>query len=249
VDAPSWVGPLNSEEPAHPQFLASRGYAVLQVNFRGSSGYGQSFQTAGIGEFAGRMQDDLLDAVRWAVDGGIADPDRVAIMGWSYGGYAALVGLAMTPDVFACGISVGGPTDLASLIESFPPYWTVDLSMWHDYVGDPTSPQDREEMTRKSPLTYAQHVRRPALIVHGAKDVRVRIDQSERMVRALRAAGKPVEYYRFPTWAMALAGGCTGSSSCAEPKRFCSAAWADARAVSTRSKRSRGCGRASSETH
>ncbi len=189
-----WVDPLYAADPVHPQFLASRGYAVLQVNFRGSSGYGQAFRAAAIGEFAGKMHDDLLDAVRWAADAGIADPDRVAIMGWSYGGYAALVGLAMTPGAFACGISIAGPTDLASLIESFPPYWTVDLSMWHDYVGDPALAQDREEMTRKSPLTHARSVERPVLIVHGAQDVRVRIDQAERMVHALGAAGKPVEY-------------------------------------------------------
>src|SRR5688500_17209659 len=189
-----WADPLRSEDPAHPQFLASRGYAVLQVNFRGSAGYGQSLQSAGMGEVAGRMHEELLAWVRWAVDAGIADPDRIAIAGWSYGGYAALVGLAMTPDVFACGVSVAGPTDLASLIESFPPYWTVDLSMWHDFVGDPDVPADREEMIRRSPLAYAQQVRRPLLMVHGARDVRVRIDQAERMVQALRAAGKQIEY-------------------------------------------------------
>ena len=193
-----WSDPLHTDDPAHPQFLANRGYAVLQVNYRGSTGYGQSLQTAGMGEFAGRMHDDLLDATRWAVDRGIADPRRVAIAGWSYGGYAALIGLAKTPDVFACGISVGGPTDLPSLIESFPPYWTNSLSMWHDYVGDPRVPEDRAEMQRKSPLTYVRDVRRPVLIVHGAKDVRVRIDQSERMVQALRSAGKEVEYLPIP---------------------------------------------------
>ena len=130
---------------AYAQFLANRGYAVLQVDFRGSTGYGRAFEQAGMGEFAGRMQEDLLDAVRWAVGAGIADPARVAIMGWSYGGYAALVGLTLTPEAFACGISLNGPTDLASLIESFPPYWTVDLSKWHDYVGDPAVPEDREK--------------------------------------------------------------------------------------------------------
>lgn len=190
----TWSDPTRSEDMALAQFLANRGYAVLQVDFRGSTGYGRSFLTAAIGEFAGKMQDDLLDAVRWAVDRGIADQSRVAVMGWSYGGYAALVGLTMTPEVFACGVSLGGPTDLATLIESFPPYWTVDLSMWHDYVGEPGNPEDREEMTRRSPLTHAQAMQRPVLIVHGAKDVRVRIDQAERMVDALRRAGKPVEY-------------------------------------------------------
>ena len=189
-----WGNPMQSEDVTPVQFLANRGYAVLQVDFRGSSGYGRGFLNAAMGEFAGKMQDDLLDAVHWTVAGGIADPDRVAIVGWSYGGYAALVSLTMTPKVFACGISLAGPTDLATLIESFPPYWTVDLSMWHDYVGDPGIAEDRKDMTRKSPLPYAQNVERPVLIVHGANDVRVRIDQSKRMVEALRRAGKPVEY-------------------------------------------------------
>ena len=187
-----------SDDTTNAQFLADRGYAVLQVDFRGSAGYGRRFLTAAIGEFAGKMQEDLLDAVRWAVDGGIADPARVAIMGWSYGGYAALVGLTMPPDTFACGISLSAPTDLASLIESFPPYWTVDLSMWRDFVGNPAIALDREEMTRKSPLSYASKLQRPLLIMHGAKDVRVRIDQAERMVEALRRAGKPVEYLAIP---------------------------------------------------
>lgn len=189
-----WGDPVQSGDAAQAQFLANRGYAVLQVDFRGSTGYGHRFLSAGLGEFAGKMQDDLLDAVRWAVETGAADPARIAIMGWSYGGYAALIGLTMTPEVFACGVSLAGPTDLASLIESFPPYWTVDLTMWHDYVGDPGNPNDREEMTRKSPLTHAQKLQRPVLIVQGTKDVRVRPDQAERMVEALRRAGKPVEY-------------------------------------------------------
>lgn len=190
------ANPLQSEDAANAQFLANRGYAVLQVDFRGSMGYGKTLLNAGVGEFAGKMHDDLLDAVRWAVDNGIADKHRVAIMGWSYGGYAALVGMTMTPDTFACGISLAGPTDLATLIESFPPYW-ADLSMWHDYVGNPKIAQDREDMTRKSPLTHAASAKKPILIVHGVQDVRVRIDQSDRMVQALRQAGKPVEYERI----------------------------------------------------
>lgn len=186
--------PYRSEDAEDAQFLANRGYAVLQVDFRGSTGYGKQHLTAAIGEFAGKMHEDLLDAVAWAVDKGIADPARVAIKGWSYGGYAAMVGLTLTPKTFACGISLGGPTDLASLIESFPPYWRTDLSMWHDYVGNPAIAQDRDDMTLRSPLTHAAKLERPLLIMHGAKDVRVRIDQAERMVAALRQAGKPVQY-------------------------------------------------------
>jgi dipeptidyl aminopeptidase/acylaminoacyl peptidase len=194
----AWGDPVSSDDAGYAQFLANRGYAVLQVDFRGSTGYGRSFSMAGMEEFAGRMQEDLLDAVRWAVDGGIADPARVAIMGWSYGGYAALTGLAMTPEVFACGVSIAGPTDLASLIESFPPYWTPDLSLWHDFVGDPAIAEDREEMKQKSPLYHADKVQRPVLIVHGVRDVRVRVDQSDSMVAALKRAGKAVEYLRIP---------------------------------------------------
>jgi dipeptidyl aminopeptidase/acylaminoacyl peptidase len=194
----TWSDPISSQDAGYAQFLASRGYAVLQVNFRGSTGYGRRFLNAGMGEFAGGMQDDLQDAVRWAVDEGIADPARVAIMGWSYGGYAALSALGMTPDAFACGVSLAGPTDLASLIESFPPYWTLDLSRWHDFVGNPEIPADREEMKQKSPLQHVHKIRKPVLIVHGVRDVRVRVDQSDRMVAALRRAGKPVEYLRIP---------------------------------------------------
>jgi dipeptidyl aminopeptidase/acylaminoacyl peptidase len=190
--------PYRSIEADEARFLANRGYAVLQVDFRGSTGYGKHFQNAAIGEFAGKMHDDLLDAVRWAVDSGVADPARVAIMGWSYGGYAAMVGMTLTPETFACGISLAGPTDLASLIEGFPPYWTTELTQWKDFVGNPAIAQDREEMTSKSPLTHAGKLQRPLLIVHGAQDVRVRIDQATRMVEALKRAGKPVEYLAIP---------------------------------------------------
>jgi dipeptidyl aminopeptidase/acylaminoacyl peptidase len=194
----TWGNPLRSEDAMYAQFLANRGYAVLQINFRGSSGYGRRFTGAAIGEFGGKMQDDLHDAMQWAVKAGIADPARVAIMGWSYGGYAALLGLATTPKTFACGVSLGGPTDLPSLIESFPPYWKTDLTAWYDYVGNPAIPDDRRHMTEKSPLHHAEKLERPVLIVQGENDVRVRPDQSVRMFDALRRAGKPVEYLAVP---------------------------------------------------
>lgn len=190
----SWGNPLRSDDASYAQFLANRGYAVLQVNFRGSTGYGQRFLTAAVGEFAGRMQDDLHDAVAWAIERGIADPARVAIMGWSYGGYAALVGMTMTPAAFACGVSLAGPTDLPSLVESFPPYWKVDLAAWHDYVGNPAVSEDRAEMIARSPLHHAHDAKRPVLLIHGTNDVRVRADQSRRMAEALRQAGVPVEH-------------------------------------------------------
>jgi dipeptidyl aminopeptidase/acylaminoacyl peptidase len=192
------------EDAAFAQFFANRGYAVLRVDYRGSTGYGRSHQKSAIGEFAGRMQDDLHDGVRWAVERGLADPDRVAIAGWSYGGYAALVGMTMTPGAFACGVSYNGPTDLATLIEGFPPYWTVDLSMWYDYVGNPKVPDDRADMNARSPLHHAARAQRPILVVQGGHDVRVRIDQGDRMVQALQSAGKPVEYLRIPEMAHGL---------------------------------------------
>lgn len=193
-----WADPMRSEDAARAQFLVNRGYAVLQVDFRGSTGYGRQFANAAMGEFARRMQDDLDDAVDWTIGQGIADPARIAIMGLSYGGFAALTGITRTPRRFACGISVGGPTDLASLIESFPPYWKTDLSIWHDFVGDPRIAAERAEMTRRSPLTHAAAAERPVLLIHGERDVRVRADQSIRMAEALRRAGRPVRLVTIP---------------------------------------------------
>ena len=193
----TWADPLRAEETARAQLFANRGYAVLQVDFRGSTGYGRAFRDAAIGEFGKRMQDDLHDAVDWAVRAGHADPARVAILGFSYGGYAALNALAATPRKFACGISIAGPTDLASLIEAFPPYWKVDLSNWHDFVGNPNVPADRAEMALRSPLTHAAAIERPVLLIHGKRDVRVRIEQSERMAAAMTAAARPVRLVRI----------------------------------------------------
>lgn len=176
------------------QFLANRGYAVLQVNYRGSSGYGRRFMEAAIGEFAGKMHDDLIDGVNWAVGQGFADRKHIAIMGRSYGGYATLVGLTMTPETFACGIDIVGPADLETLDKNFPAYWKPFMHRWRKYVGDPANAEDRARMRTRSPLYYANQVVRPVLIIQGANDVRVKQDQSDRMVEALRAAGKEVDY-------------------------------------------------------
>lgn len=176
------------------QFLANRGYAVLQVNYRGSSGYGRAFMDAAMGEFAGRMHHDLVDGVKWAVSQGIADPQRVAIMGRSYGGYATLVGMTMTPGVFACGVDTAGPADLESLTRDFPVYWQPFMHRWKKTVGDPADPGDRDRMQARSPINYVDQVQGPLLIIQGANDVRVKLDQSDRMVEALREAGKPVDY-------------------------------------------------------
>ena len=182
---------------AMQQFLANRGYAVLQVNYRGSSGYGRNHMEKARGEFAGRMHDDLVDGVRWAVERGVADPQRVAIYGASYGGYSALVGATFTPEVFACAVDVVGVTDIARLLEAAPPYWELGLPWWHRYVGNPAVPEDRARMDAKSPPYRAEHAQKPILIMHGVNDPRVKLEQSEWMVAALRKAGKQVDYVTF----------------------------------------------------
>ncbi|MBI4590544.1 MAG: S9 family peptidase [Candidatus Rokubacteria bacterium] len=181
------------------QVLANRGYAVLQVNYRGSTGYGRAFRELAIGEYAGKMHDDLIDAVRWAVAGGIADAARVAIYGGSYGGYASLVGMTFTPEVFACGVAIVGISNLLSFYEAVPPYWQATyVPLFHRYVGDPSRPEDRRRLEEKSPLFKAHQVQRPLLIIHGARDSRVNVRESEQMVAALRQAGKDVRYVVFP---------------------------------------------------
>ena len=180
-----------------PQFLANRGYAVLQINFRGSSGYGRAFMESARGEFAGKMHDDLIDGVQWAVQQGIADPARVAIYGASYGGYSALVGATFTPNVFACAVDVVGVSNLALFLEKVPPYWEMGITGWHRYVGDPAKPDDRRAMDERSPLFKIGPQTRPLLIMQGVNDVRVKMEQSELMVQALRKAGRPVEYVTF----------------------------------------------------
>jgi dipeptidyl aminopeptidase/acylaminoacyl peptidase len=181
------------------QFLANRGYAVLQVNYRGSTGYGRAFRELAVGQYAGAMHDDLVDAAAWAARRGVADPARVAIYGGSYGGYAALVGMTFTPEVFACGVATVPISNLVSFYETVPPYWKLSvMPFFHKYVGDPTHPEDRRRLEAKSPLFRAEAVRRPLLIIHGARDARVSVRESEQMVAALRRAGKEVRYVVFP---------------------------------------------------
>lgn len=194
----AWSDQDSSEDMLRAQFLANRGYAVLLVNFRGSTGFGRQHMAAAVGEFGRAMQQDLLDGVRWAVDAGIADPSRVAIMGHSYGGYASLMAVAQRSDVFACAIGIAGPTDLARLIETFPPYWELELSYWYGYVGDPAVAADRERMQAVSPVNLAQNIERPVLIMQGATDVRVPPEQSRAMVARMREHGKTVQYIELP---------------------------------------------------
>ncbi|MFJ5223755.1 S9 family peptidase [Streptomyces sp. NPDC088400] len=177
------------------QLFANRGYAVLQVNFRGSTGYGKAFTKAGIGEFAGKMHDDLIDGVNWAVERGYADPDRVAIMGGSYGGYAALVGVTFTPDVFAAAVDVVGISNLATFMRSQPDFVKPHLrNSWYRYVGDPADPRQEADMLARSPISRVDQIRTPLFIAQGANDVRVVQSESDQIVEALRARGVPVEY-------------------------------------------------------
>lgn len=193
-----WMRDRWADERRFVQFLANRGYAVLRVNYRGSSGYGRRFQDLGRGEFAGKMHDDLVDATRWAVEQGIADPHSIAIHGASYGGYAALVGLSFTPQVFACGIDLFGMSDLARFVETVPLHWELGKPWWFRFVGDPAQAEERLQMNMRSPLYRAGQVAKPLLIMHGANDPRVQPEQSELMAAALRRAGRPVELVLFP---------------------------------------------------
>lgn len=177
------------------QFLANRGYAVMQVNYRGSSGYGRRHTRAGVGEFAGAMHEDLLDAVDWTIAQGIADARRIGIMGASFGGYAALVGAAFTPERFAAAVDIVGIADLASFIRSLPPVSRPYLtSNWIAYAGDPDDPEQEAEMHARSPLTYVDRITTPLLIAHGANDARVPRAESDTIVDSLRERGVAVDY-------------------------------------------------------
>ena len=180
------------------QLLANRGYAVLSVNFRGSTGFGKEFVNAANHEWAGRMHDDLIDAVNWAVGQGIADPERVAVMGGSYGGYATLVGMTFTPETFACGVDIVGPSNLVTLLESIPPYWEPQVDLFASRVGDHRTEEGREFLRQRSPLTYVDRIRRPLLIGQGANDPRVKQSESDQIVQAMREKEIPVTYVLYP---------------------------------------------------
>ena len=178
------------------QWLANRGYLCIQVNYRGSTGYGKDFVNAGDREWGARMQDDVSDAVGYAISQGWTDPAKVAIFGGSYGGYAALAGAAFTPDLYCCAVDIVGPSNLITLIKSVPPYWAPMIAQFHRRVGDPDTEADF--LWSRSPLSRAEAIRIPLLIAQGANDPRVKQAESEQIVAALDKAGIAHEYMLFP---------------------------------------------------
>ncbi|HEX8533755.1 MAG TPA: alpha/beta fold hydrolase [Allosphingosinicella sp.] len=180
------------------QWLANRGYAVLSTNFRASTGFGKKFVSAGNLMWGTKMHDDLLDAVDWAVKQGVTSSDKVAIMGGSYGGYATLAGLAFTPDKFACGVDIVGPSNLNTLLKTIPPYWEAGKAQMYARMGNPTTPEGQALLRERSPLYKADQIKRPLLIGQGANDPRVNVAESEQIVNAMKAKGIPVTYVVFP---------------------------------------------------
>ncbi|MBD8545961.1 S9 family peptidase [Sphingomonas sp. CFBP 8760] len=180
------------------QWLANRGYAVLSVNYRSSTGFGKKFVQAGDRQWGRKMHDDLLDAVDWAVKRGVTAKDKVAIMGGSYGGYATLAGLTMTPDAFACGVDIVGPSNLFTLLKTIPPYWEAGKQQMYRRMGDPGTPEGQALLKERSPLTYADAIKKPLLIGQGANDPRVNVAESDQIVAAMKAKNIPVTYVVFP---------------------------------------------------
>lgn len=181
------------------QYITNRGYGYLSCNFRGSTGYGKFFFSASFGEWGRKMQYDLMDAVQWAIDNKIADPQKIAIMGGSYGGYASLTGLTENPNTFACGVDIVGPSNLITLIEATPPFWMALYKMITERIGaSPQTDLGRQFLMSRSPLFYANRINKPLLIASGANDPRVRVSESDQIVQALRLNGIPVTYLMFP---------------------------------------------------
>jgi dipeptidyl aminopeptidase/acylaminoacyl peptidase len=180
------------------QWLANRGYAVLAVNFRGSSGFGKRFLNASNLQWGGRMHDDLVDAVKWASKFGLADPKRIAIMGGSYGGYAALAGLTFTADTFACAVAMSSISSLTSFLDSMPEYWKAQIAFYKTRIGDHTNPEGRKFLESRSPLNFVDRITKPLLLGHGANDPRCKKAEADQIAAAMQARGLPVVYCLFP---------------------------------------------------
>ena len=183
--------------PLH-QMLANRGYAVFSVNFRASTGFGKEFINAGNLEWGAKMHDDLIDVVRWAIEEGIADPDRVAITGGSYGGYAVLVGLTFTPEIFACGVDIVGISNLETFMEALPAFWQPQIDVFATRIGDHRTEEGRAFLAQRSPLTHVARIERPLLIAQGANDPRVKQAESDQIVAAMEDNNIPVTYLLYP---------------------------------------------------
>lgn len=192
-----WARDLWGQNSTVQQF-ANRGYAVLQVNFRGSTGFGKKFLNAGNRQWGLAMHDDLIDSVSWAVKEGVADPKKVAIVGGSYGGYSTLAGLAFTPDTFACGVDIVGPSNIFTLLATIPPYWAALRGLFVSRIGNPDDPADKDMLTKASPLFSANKIKAPLLIGQGANDPRVKTAESEQIVAAMEKNGLPVTYVLYP---------------------------------------------------
>jgi dipeptidyl aminopeptidase/acylaminoacyl peptidase len=180
------------------QWLANRGYAVLNVNFRGSTGFGKAFVNAADKEWGGRMHDDLIDAVEWASRARYADRARVGFMGASYGGYAALTAATKTPETFACIVDIFGISNLITFMATIPPYWSAWFDIWKRRLADPATEEGRAWLRERSPITHVAKIKRPMLIAQGANDVRVVAAESEQIVRAMQERNIPVTYVTFP---------------------------------------------------
>ena len=218
---PNWTDPDNAGKPNKPlpmvllvhggpwardgwgynslhQWLSNRGYAVLSVNFRGSTGFGKDFINAGNKEWAAKMHNDLIDAVDWAINERVADKEKVAIMGGSYGGYATLVGLTFTPDVFNCGVDIVGPSNLNTLLETIPPYWAPMIEMFATRMGDNRTEEGKKFLESISPISRVDSIKKPLLIGQGANDPRVKQSESDQIVKAMQEKRIPVTYVLFP---------------------------------------------------
>lgn len=192
-----WYRDTWGYSPWH-QWAANRGYAVLMPEFRGSTGFGKAFINASNGEWGGKMHDDLMDAVAWAVHEGIAQENRIAIMGGSYGGYATLWALTRTPDTFACGVDIFGVSNLVTMLNSFPAYWGPAMDILYHRVGDSRTEEGRKFLLSRSPISYADQIKKPLLIVHGANDVRVTLDESVQLVTKMKEKRIPVTFVVYP---------------------------------------------------